>query len=78
LYLVNQEGEKHFECNGKVGYPFFGEFILDCMNGTENAMTQEHAFKSAALCIEAQEIAIFVETADTPVPDGGFLSYSGV
>ncbi|MCL7745724.1 Gfo/Idh/MocA family protein [Halalkalibacter alkaliphilus] len=67
LYLVNQEGEKHFECNGKVGCPFFGEFILDCLNGTEHAMTQEHAFKAAELCIDAQEKAIQVETADTPV-----------
>ncbi|MDQ0253233.1 putative dehydrogenase [Evansella vedderi] len=68
LYLVNQQGEKHFECHGKVGYPFFGAFILDCLNGTENAMTQEHAFKAAALCIEAQEKAVHIETADTPVP----------
>lgn len=65
LYLVNREGEKHFELSGKVGFPFFGAFILDCLNGTENAMTQEHAFKAAALCIEAQEQAAHIETADT-------------
>lgn len=62
LYLVNNEGEKHFELSGKVGFPFFGEFILDCLNGTENAMTQEHAFKAASLCIEAQEQAIHIDT----------------
>lgn len=62
LYLVNQNGEKHYELSGKVGFPFFGEFILDCMNGTEYAMTQEHAFKAAELCIEAQEKAIRIET----------------
>jgi predicted dehydrogenase len=67
LYLVNQEGEKHFECSGKVGYPYFGEFIQDCINGTEQAMTQAHAFKAATLCIEAQEQAIKIETAGTPV-----------
>ena len=61
LYLVNNEEEKHFELSGKVGYPFFGEFILDCIYNTENAMTQEHAFRVAELCIEAQEIAIKVE-----------------
>lgn len=61
LYLVNQEGEKHFQLSGKVGFPFFGAFILDCLNGTENAMTQEHAFKAATLCIEAQEQAIQIE-----------------
>lgn len=61
LYLVNGEGEKHFQLTGKVGYPFFGAFILDCLNGTENAMTQEHAFTAAALCVEAQEKAMKIE-----------------
>lgn len=67
LYLVNHNGEKHFELSGKVGFPFFGEFILDCLNGTENAMTQEHAFKAATLCIEAQERAIHVEGANEEI-----------
>ncbi|MBM7570293.1 Gfo/Idh/MocA family protein [Aquibacillus albus] len=65
LYLVNQEGEKHFELSGKVGFPFFGAFILDCLNGTENAMTQEHAFKAASLCIEAQEKSVQIESAES-------------
>ncbi|MFD2654683.1 Gfo/Idh/MocA family protein [Gracilibacillus thailandensis] len=60
LYLVNQEGEKHFDLNGKVGFPFFGELIKDCMHRTENAMTQKHAFKAAELCLKAQEQAIKV------------------
>ncbi|WP_413379945.1 Gfo/Idh/MocA family protein [Alkalihalobacillus sp. 1P02AB] len=67
LYLVNQEGEKHFELSGKVGFPYFGQFILDCLEGTENAMTQEHAFKAAELCIIAQEQALKIETAETQV-----------
>ena len=57
LYLVNQQGEQHFDVNGKVGYPFFGQLILDCLNRTENAMTQEHAFLAAELCVRAQMIA---------------------
>ncbi len=61
LFLVNDYGEKYFGLAGNVGYPFFGEFILDCLNGTENAMTQEHAFKAATLAIEAQEQAIQIE-----------------
>ncbi|KSU80373.1 Predicted dehydrogenase [Fictibacillus enclensis] len=61
LYLVNGEGEQHFHLTGKVGYPFFGELILDCLNRTEKAMTQEHAFKAAELCLIAQENAIRVE-----------------
>jgi len=62
VYLVNKDGEKHYECSGKVGFPFFGEFILDCLNGTEIAMTQSHAFKAAELCIIAQEKAMRIQT----------------
>lgn len=54
VFLVNAEGEKHFEVAGKVGFPFFGQLILDCINRTENAMTQEHAFKAAELCVKAE------------------------
>jgi len=54
VFLVNNEVEKHYEVSGKVGYPFFGQLILDCINRTENAMTQEHAFKAAELCVKAQ------------------------
>lgn len=60
LYLVNQEGEKHYDLAGKVGFPFFGELIKDCIHRTENAMTQEHAFKAAELCLIAQEKALNV------------------
>jgi predicted dehydrogenase len=58
LYLVDETGEHHISCAGKVGYPFFGRLILDCLNRTENAMTQEHAFKAAELCLQAQVQAI--------------------
>ncbi|WP_028549165.1 Gfo/Idh/MocA family protein [Paenibacillus sp. UNC451MF] len=61
LYLVNKEGEKHYSLKGQVGYPFFGQLILDCINRTENAMTQEHAFKAGELCIKAQMQAVRVE-----------------
>lgn len=58
LYLVNKEKEQHFELAGEVGFPFFGELILDCINRTEKAMTQEHTFKAAELCLKAQEQAV--------------------
>ncbi|MEI7027105.1 Gfo/Idh/MocA family protein [Paenibacillus sp. y28] len=61
LYLVNGEGERHLELSGKVGYPFFGQLILDCLNRTEHAMTQAHAFKAAELCLVAQQQALRVE-----------------
>jgi predicted dehydrogenase len=61
LYLVNGQGEKHFSLSGKVGFPFFGKLILDCLNRTEHAMTQEHAFKAAELCLLAQKQALRLE-----------------
>lgn len=61
LFLVNQEGEKQFSLAGKVGFPFFGQLILDCLNRTENAMTQAHAFKAAELCLKAQAAATRIE-----------------
>ena len=60
VYLVNENGENHFAVAGQVGFPFFGEFILDCLNRTENAMTQAHAFKAAELCLEAQRQAVAI------------------
>jgi predicted dehydrogenase len=57
LFLVNGESEQHFSLSGKVGFPFFGQLILDCLNGTDNAMTQAHAFKAAELCLKAQAAA---------------------
>jgi len=54
LFLVNAEVEKNFSLAGKVGFPFFGQLILDCLNRTEKAMTQRHAFKAAELCLRAQ------------------------
>lgn len=61
VYLVNREGEFHFNVSGQVGYPFFGELILDCLNRTENAMTQRHAFKAAELSLLAQANAVRLE-----------------
>jgi hypothetical protein len=61
LYLVNGQGEKHFSLQGEVGFPYFGRLILDCLNRTEYAMTQEHAFKAAELCLLAQKEALRVE-----------------
>ena len=58
VFMANGQEEKHFNVLGKVGYPFFGQLILDCLNRTETAMTQEHAFKAAELCLLAQKNAV--------------------
>jgi predicted dehydrogenase len=57
LYLVDAKGEQHLSVAGQVGFRFFGEFILDCLNRTEVAMSQAHAFKAAELCLKAQAAA---------------------
>ena len=62
-FILGTKGyiEQHFEVSGKVGYPYFGQLILDCINRTENAMTQEHAFKAAELCVRAELQAVKVK-----------------
>ncbi len=57
VYLVDDQGEQHLNVEGKVGFRFFGELILDCLNRTEIAMSQAHAFKAAELCLKAQAAA---------------------
>ena len=57
LFMSNSKGEYYYDVNGTTGYPFFGQLILDCLNRTEYAMTQEHTFKAAEICIKAQMIA---------------------
>ncbi len=54
VFLVDGKGEHRFAARGRVGCPFFGELILDCIDRTENAMTQAHAFLAAELSLRAQ------------------------
>ncbi len=57
VFMVNESGEYSYHVHGKVGFPFFGEMILDSLNGTEIAMTQEHIFKASELAVLAQKLA---------------------
>ena len=61
LYLANGEGERRFSVSGTVGFPYFGALILDCINGTQHAMSQEHTFKAAELSLLAQRDAMRIE-----------------
>ena len=58
---ADEDGEHSVCAAGLTGAPFFGEMILDCMERTERAMTQEHIFTAAELCVaceaQAQVIA---------------------
>ena len=67
LFLVNGREETHHEVTGKVGYPYFGQLVLDCLQRTEVAMTQEHAFTAVEIAIQAQLAA----TDLTPGGRGG-------
>jgi predicted dehydrogenase len=57
VFLVNDDGERHVHVEGKVGFPYFGALIRDCLYRTETAMTQAHAFKAAEVTLKAQEMA---------------------
>lgn len=61
VFLVNEEGEQHFEAAGTCGFPFFGQLIRDCLDRTETAMDQELVFKAIELAIEAEEKAERIE-----------------
>ncbi|HET9376506.1 MAG TPA: Gfo/Idh/MocA family oxidoreductase [Chthoniobacterales bacterium] len=58
VYLVNSQGEFRFSVASKIGYPFFGHLIRDCLERTDRAMSQEHIFKAAELALQAQEQAL--------------------
>lgn len=57
IYLVDGEKEQRIPCAGRMGFPFFGRLIRDCIDRTETAMTQEHCFKAAELAMQAQAFA---------------------
>jgi predicted dehydrogenase len=54
LFLANAKGERQIDALGKVGFPFFGELIRDCLERAERAMSQAHAFAAAELALEAE------------------------
>lgn len=61
VFLVTNDKVEHFKVNGEVGFPFFGEMILDCINRTDHAMTQEHIFKAQELCLISQKEALKIK-----------------
>jgi predicted dehydrogenase len=63
VFLVDDKGEHHLPVAGQVGFRFFGELILDCLQRTERAMTQAHVFKAAELCLQAQAAAVRITPA---------------
>ena len=58
IIIATDHGVEKLSVSGKIGLPYFSELILDCLNRTENAMTQKHAFYAAELAIRAQMTAL--------------------
>lgn len=73
VFWVDKAGEHYEDVTGKVGFPYFGQLILDCLNRTENAMTQAHAFKAAELCVKAQLLATDLTGSSEAFPRRGIL-----
>ena len=57
IWLVNDTDMQEINCQNKVGFPFFGQMILDVLHGTQTSMTQAHIFKAAQISMQAQELA---------------------
>jgi len=66
LILVDHAGEYRIPCAGRVGLPFYRDFIGDCLERTEHAMTQAHAFKAAELCLRTQATARRLDSKNRP------------
>jgi len=60
VYFVDGIGEHHIETQGIIGYPFFGDLILDCLHNTEKAITQAHTLQVMRLAIKAQNKALII------------------
>jgi len=58
VIIVDEKEENHYKVFGKVGFPFFGNLIKECLKEDVIAMDQEHIFRSIELAIEAENNAI--------------------
>lgn len=61
VYVVDKHGEHLHEVAGKVGFVFFGQFIRDCLDGTETAIGQEHTFEAMRAALQAQAQAEIID-----------------
>ena len=57
IFLTDRDGEHEISCADKIGFPFFGQLIIDVLNRTDKAISQEHFFKAAELSMLAQKLA---------------------
>lgn len=57
ILAADQSAVQSIDCLNRVGFPFFGQMILDVLESTERAMTQAHIFKATELSLRAQQVA---------------------
>jgi len=57
VLYTSEQGVEEIDCLDQVGFPFFGQLILDVLNRTERAMSQAHIFKAAEISLRAQALA---------------------
>jgi predicted dehydrogenase len=57
VYWIDETGEYYEQVSGKLGFVFFGKLILDCLQRTEYAATQQHILESMRITVRAQEYA---------------------
>ena len=67
VLYTNSSEVQEIDCLNQVGYPFFGQLILDVLNNTEHAMSQSHIFKAAEISLKAQALA----DKHRPTPEQG-------
>jgi predicted dehydrogenase len=77
LYLVDHTGERHLCVHGTVGFPYFGQLILDCLHRTENAMPQRHTFLAIELALAAQAGAMPLTASPTSTQRNGARNSAG-
>lgn len=53
VYFTDSEGEHLIEAHGKYGFSYFGNIILDCINGTDNAIPPEITLEAMRIAIQA-------------------------
>ena len=57
---ADKDGEHKLCANGLTGFPFFGKMVRDCIDRTDTAMSQEHIFSAAELCVKCEQTAEWV------------------
>jgi predicted dehydrogenase len=63
LYLVDARGERCEHAGKHPGMPRYRELVMDCLDRSENFMTQFHVFKAAELSLKAQAMACRLNAA---------------